>query len=159
MCQVVILASASNPNPSTLLQTHNGLTIIRIKRHKNTSQDKAFDFVSDSQRLTNTTTAKHLHFCPFEFWQSVVTSWTEGLWRDDVPQILVSLADDGDIWRNTKQTRSEMENTGVWWLLLSIFGWNTSCGSSWKEQMKMPGWHLQQCRKGGVYSICHGRPI
>lgn len=75
MCQVVILASASNPNPSTLLQTHNGLTTIRIKRHKNPSQDKAFDCVSDSQRLIHITTAKHLHFCPFEFWQSVVTSW------------------------------------------------------------------------------------
>lgn len=109
MCQVVILASASNPNPSTLLQTHNGLTTVRIKRHKNPSQDKAFDCVSDSQRLIHTATAKHLHFCPFEFWPSVVTSWTEGLWRDGVPW-MVSLEEDSHIWRNTKQ-RPEMKNT------------------------------------------------
>lgn len=31
----------------------------------------------------------------------------------------------------------------------------TSCASSCKEEMKMPGWHLQQCRNAGAYSICH----
>lgn len=42
MCQVVILASASNPNPSTLLQVHNKLTATREKQSQK-PQAKAVD--------------------------------------------------------------------------------------------------------------------